>query len=57
MMTAAMKVRRLLHGGKAMTNLDSILKGRDITLPTKVHIVKAVVFLVVMYACDVRVGL
>ena len=41
--------RRLLLGRKAMTNLDSILKSRDITLPTKVHIVKAMVFLVVMY--------
>ena len=42
---------------KGLTNLDSILKGRDITLPTKVHIVKAMVFLVVMYGCDMRVGL
>ena len=41
----------LLLGGKAMTNLDSILKNRDITLPTKVHIVKAMVFPVVMYGC------
>ena len=41
--------RRLLLGRKAMTNLDSMLKNRDITLPTKVHIVKAMVFLVVMY--------
>ena len=41
--------RCLLLGGKAMTNLDSILKSRDITLPTKVHTVKAMVFLVVMY--------
>ena len=41
--------RRLLLGGKAMTNLDSILKSRDITLPTKVHLVKAMVFPVVMY--------
>ena len=41
--------RRLLLGGKGMTNLDSILKSRDITLPTKVHIVKAMVFLVAMY--------
>ena len=47
----------LLLGRKAMTNIDSILKGRDITLQTKVHIVKAVVFLVVVYGCDVRVGL
>ena len=41
--------RRLLLGRKAMTNLDSVLKSRDITLPTKVHIVKAMVFPVVMY--------
>ena len=44
--------RRLLLGRKVMTNLDSILKSRDITLPTKVHIVKAVVFPVVMYGCE-----
>ena len=44
--------RRLLLGGKVMTNLDSILKGRDITLPTKVCIVKAMVFAVVMYGCE-----
>ena len=44
--------RRLLLGRKAMTNLDSILKDRDITLPTKVHIVKAIVFPVVMYGCE-----
>ena len=43
--------RRLLLGRKAMTNLDSILKSRDITLPTKIHIVKAMVFPVVMYGC------
>ena len=43
--------RRLLLGRKAMTNLDSILKSRDITLRTKVHIVKAMVFPVVMYRC------
>ena len=43
--------RRLLLGRKAMTNLDSILKIRDITLPTKVHLVKAMVFPVVMYGC------
>ena len=42
----------LLLGRKAMTNLDSILKSRDITLPTKVHLVKAMVFLVVMYGCE-----
>ena len=44
--------RSLLLGRKAMTNLDSILKSRDITLPTKVHIVKAMVFLVIMYGCE-----
>ena len=44
--------RRLLLGGKAMTNLDSIFKIRDITLPTKVHLVKAMVFPVVMYGCE-----
>ena len=44
--------RRLLLGRKAMTNLDSILKSRDISLPTKVHLVKAMVFLVVMYGCE-----
>ena len=44
--------RRLLLGRKAMTNLDSILKSRDITLPTKVCLVKAMVFPVVMYGCE-----
>ena len=44
--------RRLLLGGKVMTNLDSILKSRDITLPTKVSIVKAMVFPVIMYGCE-----
>ena len=44
--------RRLLLGRKAMTNLDSILKNREITLPTKVHLVKAMVFPVIMYACE-----
>ena len=44
--------RHLLFGRKAMTNLDSMLKTRDITLPTKVHLVKAMVFLVVMYGCE-----
>ena len=44
--------RRLLLGRKAMTNLGSILQSRDITLPTKVHIVKAMVFPVVMYGCE-----
>ena len=46
--------RRLLLGRKAMTNLDSILKSRDITLLTKVHMVKAIVFSVVMYGCESR---
>ena len=44
--------RHLLLGRKAMTNLDSILKSRDVTLPTKVHLVKAVVFPVIMYGCE-----
>ena len=44
--------RRLLLGRKVMTNLDSILKSRDITLPTKVHLVKAIVFPVVIYGCE-----
>ena len=44
--------RCLLLGGKAVTNLDSILKSRDITLPTKVHLVKAMVFPEVMYRCE-----
>ena len=44
--------RRLLLERKAMTNLDSVLKSRDITLPTKVHLVKAMVFPVVMYGCE-----
>ena len=44
--------RRLLLGRKVMTNLDSILKSRDITLPTKVHLVESVVFPVVMYGCE-----
>ena len=47
------EIKRLLFlGRKAMTNLDSILKSRDITLPTKVHLVKTMVFLVVMYGCE-----
>ena len=47
------KIKRcLLLGRKAMTNLDSILKSRDITLPVKVHLVKAMVFPVVMYGCE-----
>ena len=44
--------RRFLLGRKAMTNLDGILKSRDITLPTKVHLVKAMVFPAVMYGCE-----
>ena len=45
--------RRLLRGRKVMINLDSILKSRDITLPTNVRLVKAMVFLVVMYGCEI----
>ena len=45
-------IRHLLLGRKAMTNLDSIFKSRDITLPTKVHIVKAMVFPAVIYGCE-----
>ena len=45
--------RRLPLGRKVMTNLDSILKSRDITLPTKVHLIKAMVFPVVMYGCEI----
>ena len=52
MVTAAMKLRRLLLGKKVMSNLDSIIKSRDITLPTKVRLVKAMVFPVVMYGCE-----
>ena len=44
--------RRLLLGRKVMTNLDSIFKSRDVTLPTKVHLVKVMVFPVVMYGCE-----
>ena len=52
MVTAAMKLKRhLLLGRKVMNNIDSILKSRDITLPTKVHLVKDMVFPVVMYGC------
>ena len=54
MVTAAMKLKDLLLGRQAMTNLNSLLKGRDITLPTKVRLVKAMVFPVVM---AVRIGL
>ena len=52
MVTAAMKLKDLLLGRKFMTNLDSILKSRDITLPTKVRLVKGMVFPVVMYGCE-----
>ena len=52
MVISAMKLRHLLLGRKVMTNLDSILKSRDIILPTKVHLVKAMVFPVVMYGCE-----
>ena len=52
MVIAAMKLKDLLLGGKVMINLDSILKSRDITLPTKVRLVKAMVFSVVMYECE-----
>ena len=51
-MTAATKLRCFLLGRKVMTNLDSTLKSRNITLPTKVHLVKAMVFPVVMYGCE-----
>ena len=52
MVTAAMKLKDFLLGRKVMTNLDIILKSRDITLPTKIHLVKAMVFPVVMYGCE-----
>ena len=52
MVIAAMKLRHLPLGRKVMTNLDSILKSRDIALPTKVHLVKAMVYPVVMYGCE-----
>ena len=52
MVTAAMKLKELLLGKKVMTNVDSILKSRDINLPTKVRLVKAMVFPVVMYECE-----
>ena len=53
MVTAAMKLKKcLLFGRKVMTNLDSILKIRDVTLPTEVRLVKAMVFPVVMYGCE-----
>ena len=50
--TTSMKLRHLSLRRKAMTNLDSILKSRDVTLPTKVHLVKAMIFPVVMYGCE-----
>ena len=52
MVTAAMKLRHLLFGRKAMTNLDSVLKSKDINLRTKVHIVKAMLFPLVIYRCE-----
>ena len=52
MVTAAMKLKDLLLGRKVMTNLDSILKRRDITFPTKVLLVKAMVFPIVTYGCE-----
>ena len=52
MVTAAMKLKEACSERKAMTNLDSILKSRDMTLPTKVHLVKAMFFPVVMYGCE-----
>ena len=52
MVTAAMKLRCVVLRRKVKTNLDSILKSRDITLPTKVHLVKAMLFPVFMYACE-----
>ena len=52
MVTMAMKLKDLILGRKAMTNLDNILKSRDVILPTKVRVVKAMVFLVVMYGCE-----
>ena len=52
MVIAAMKLKMFTLGRKVMTNLDSILKSRDITLPTKVHLVRAIVFSVVMCGCE-----
>ena len=52
MVSAATKLRHLLLGRNAMTNLDRILKSRDITFPVKVHLVKAMVFPVIMYGCE-----
>ena len=56
-MTAAMKLRHLPLGKKAMTKLDSVLKSRDVTLLTKVHTVKATVFLVVIYRYESRTSI
>ena len=54
MVTAALKLKRFLFlGRKAMTNLDSVLKSRDVNLPTKVHLVKAMFFPVVMYGGEI----
>ena len=52
MVTEAMKLRHLLLGRKVMTNLDSIFQSRDITVPTKIRLLKAMVFPVVMYGCE-----
>ena len=52
MVTTATKLKYLLLGRKSMTDLDSILKSRDITLPTKIHIVKSMGFLIGMYRCE-----
>ena len=52
MVTSAMKLKDVLFERKVMTNLDIVLKSRDITLPRKVYLVKAVVFAVVMYRCE-----
>ena len=52
MVITAMKLKEAYSWKKIMTNLDSILKSRDITLPTKAHLFKAMVFLVVMYECE-----
>ena len=54
MVIAAMKLKDLFLGRKVMTNVDSILKSRYITLPTKVRLVKAMVFPVVMYGCEIH---
>ena len=51
MVISAMKLKDTVFGRKVITNLDGILKSRDITLPTKIHLVKAVVFPVIMYGC------